>query len=583
MLSDLKWSRGANPNVWVADVNNITGLQSDEELEFWKKKTNGKMKFPPAPDGWVAIPSHCIGDSTCHREHCDCANPPYQLARGTTKNETIDAAFKIASDACDRTHSCQSFSVRPGNYELFSLNNWSAVSNSDWLTYAKRGSRPTPPRPDPPSHKWGAPPALWNTLHVDGVRQIRARYPNGNPQDNSGLCFSKIQHPGEACDGYLGAKGQSGKNLPSSNVVAEVQYPNLDRNRAPLHPTDGGGSYGTFKQTIFDPPKGHPVYNKPMPGWNWSNNSFFSFWGDPMSRPEGVHYGTDIQKIYSNAGTGVVHMFHSGLWGGWQFQVSAQDVDGGSLQFSHGGYQEARGSGISKQHYFIENILEELDSPSEWFHDPATSHLYFWPNRTDGKVGEEIVAPILSTVIRLQNTSNIIFEGITFTETRATYLDQYEVPSGGDWSVHRGGTVEIIDSSNISISKCLFKQVGGNGVLLSNNVQNCSIVHNEFVYIGDSGIVVLGSAQGILGTQRTYPDGNLISNNHIHEFGIYGLHSIILICTKSHFFLYYLYKGSKQVAIFRVCQPTILSKIIYATTVLERVLIGMMALLVLIL
>ena len=98
----------------------------------------------------------------------------------------------------------------------------------------------------------------------------------------------------------------------------------LDRNRAPLSPTDGGGSYGTFHYTIYDPPEGHPVYNRPMPDSNWTNNrlpvplldrvlthwvlcvlSLFSFWGDPLSRPGGVAYGDDIRKTYSNAATGV--------------------------------------------------------------------------------------------------------------------------------------------------------------------------------------------------------------------------------------------------------------------------------------
>lgn len=37
------------------------------------------------------------------------------------------------------------------------------------------------------------PPPLVASLFVDGVRQVRARYPNGNPQDNSGLCFSATQ------------------------------------------------------------------------------------------------------------------------------------------------------------------------------------------------------------------------------------------------------------------------------------------------------------------------------------------------------------------------------------------------------
>ena len=46
--------------------------------------------------------------------------------------------------------------------------------------------------------------------------------------------------------------------------------------------------YGTFKYEIFEPPAGHPVYNKPMPGIGWKNNSLFSFWADPLSRPAGV-------------------------------------------------------------------------------------------------------------------------------------------------------------------------------------------------------------------------------------------------------------------------------------------------------
>ena len=79
-----------------------------------------------------------------------------------------------------------------------------------------------------------------------------------------------------------------------------------------------GASYGTFKYTIYDPPAGHPVYNKPLPGLGWNNNSLFSFWGSPFSRAGGVKYGSDIPKMYENPSTAVVHMFHGGLWGGWQ-------------------------------------------------------------------------------------------------------------------------------------------------------------------------------------------------------------------------------------------------------------------------
>ena len=53
-----------------------------------------------------------------------------------------------------------------------------------------------------------------------------------------------------------------------------------------------------------------------------------------------------LTKDYKDVSGAVVHMFHGGLWGGWQFQVTAQTPS--ALQFGYGGYQEARGSGISQ-------------------------------------------------------------------------------------------------------------------------------------------------------------------------------------------------------------------------------------------
>ena len=59
-------------------------------------------------------------------------------------------------------------------------------------------------------------------MFVDGVRQVRARFPNGNPQDNSGICFSSTNRPGEGCEGYLSAEGAYGGSLPGSRAVKTV-------------------------------------------------------------------------------------------------------------------------------------------------------------------------------------------------------------------------------------------------------------------------------------------------------------------------------------------------------------------------
>ena len=71
--------------------------------------------------------------------------------------------------------------------------------------------------------------AKWNTLFADGVRQVRARYPNGNPQDSSGICFSSTNRPGEGCDGWLSAEGGYGGSLPGSNFAGKVSLVRLVR------------------------------------------------------------------------------------------------------------------------------------------------------------------------------------------------------------------------------------------------------------------------------------------------------------------------------------------------------------------
>jgi hypothetical protein len=91
-----------------------------------------------------------------------------------------------------------------------------------------------------------------------------------------------------------------------------------------------------------------------------------------------------------------------------------------------------------------------------------------------------------------------------------------------DWSIHRGATVFVQDSSGVNISGCVFNQTGGNAIFLSNNVTDSSITHSEFVHIGDSAIATVGKTDRIFGTAATYPDRILIANNHIREIGVYG-------------------------------------------------------------
>lgn len=637
-----------------------------------------------------------------------------------------------------------------------------------------------------------APPPLVASLFINGQRQVRARFPNGNPQDSSGICFSATQRPGEGCPGWsscaLSATGQQPAPPSAYNIN------NIGPNRG-NSPTMGcpqcSQNWGTFSYGIYPPPPGHPVYNQPLPGVGWSNNSVYSFWGSPFSRPAGVKLqasstcdgGHWANVSYSHPEDAVVHMFHPGLWGSWMYAVvnvsrsqsiharvqvqqqaaplpgaalwlkadSLQVPDGGSVaswadssggstvasqsspsaqptlktscinglpcvvfsgqqylandvltwsgtgtifaviqdtgtttaygsgvfmvkggslnglgtrtadavasndddpapvgttirtlmmdwagsradpghrdlsarpavisvsfneeetngyvdgclelqdtphggpgtgfeigtrnaelgrwftghigeilvypralnsteralvqqylsttwataspkhcaapssnilqvDFSYGGYQEARGGGInSGQHFYIENVLEELDVPGEWYYDTRTQTLYVWPNGTD--LGSaQVAVPLADEIITVMGSpggpyaSNIAFTGLSLTQSRVTFLEQHEVPSGGDWTLHRGGALYVQDAEGITIMNCTFEQTGGNGVLFSNHVQDSVISDSHFHLLGDSAVLFIGSTVLDDGSAPTYPNRNRLARNHIHEWGLY--------------------------------------------------------------
>ncbi len=144
------------------------------------------------------------------------------------------------------------------------------------------------------------------------------------------------------------------------------------------------------------------------------------------------------------------------------------------------------------QRFYFLNILEELDSPGEWYLDRRTTLLYFWPPEPIEKC--EVMASLLETpLIRLENASYVTFRGMTM-------------------EVARGNAVEITGGAGNRIAGCTIRNTGNHGVVIrggrNNGVQSCEISET-----GESGIILEG------GDRRTLkPAGNFADNNHIHHF-----------------------------------------------------------------
>jgi hypothetical protein len=104
--------------------------------------------------------------------------------------------------------------------------------------------------------------------------------------------------------------------------------------------------------------------------------------------------------------------------------------------------------------------MKPADAPGEWFYDPYERLLFLYPNatvRANALSELSLSVPLLERIISVTGGNatarhnaaelqqgdsetaqpefarNISFVGLQFTGTRATFMEAYEVPSGGDW------------------------------------------------------------------------------------------------------------------------------------------------------
>ena len=111
------------------------------------------------------------------------------------------------------------------------------------------------------------------------------------------------------------------------------------------------------------------------------------------------------------------------------------------------------------------------------------------------------------------------------------------MPSGGGWAIYYGGAFEFENTTSITLSNNLFTRLDGSAVFLHGKNRNLSIILNEFSYIGDNVI-------GIVGKVSDYNNGFInnnqskhtnISFNICHDIGLYQGQSSFLFQAITHY------------------------------------------------
>ena len=210
---------------------------------------------------------------------------------------------------------------------------------------------------------------------------------------------------------------------------------------------------------------------------------------------------------WSNPNGAYFHALHAGKWGGFHYEIKGVNEKGEAVL--EGGQQNNRGSKPHKKFRMVENVFEELDAPGEWFLDRETHKLYYWPKQgVDLKVSlveVSVLKDLIEIVGTLENpVKNVTISGITFKNTKRTFLEKYEPLLRSDWSIHRGSAVFFEGTENCMVKENEFLNLGGNVLMASKYNKGLEIVGNHIHDSGASAIAFIGDSSAVRSASFNY-------------------------------------------------------------------------------
>jgi hypothetical protein len=175
------------------------------------------------------------------------------------------------------------------------------------------------------------------------------------------------------------------------------------------------------------------------------------------------------------------------------------------------------GGAVAKMPAYLENALELLDEPGEWYFDRPAHTLYYLPRPGEDLSKAEVIAPKLETLVEVKGARDIRFQGLTFAyatwlrpstalghpEVQANFIQPADnsyfrpehekgwVPVNGE-HLRSPANVVVDDSRGIRFDHCVFTALGGAGLDLLNGAQSNIVSGCRFTDISGNGIQVGG-------------------------------------------------------------------------------------------
>jgi hypothetical protein len=202
---------------------------------------------------------------------------------------------------------------------------------------------------------------------------------------------------------------------------------------------------------------------------------------------------------------------------------------------------------------YLENALEMLDQPGEWYLDRHTGVLSYWPRPGEDLTHAEVIAPVLqNTMLAVAGTDAKPVVNLHFQGLHVRYVD-WPLPAWGYMALfccnvattdapkpgHRPieAAVEMKNAQQCSFSDGAITDAGGMGLCLREGTSKITIEGNEIGDLGGGGIALgwPNVAAGYLDAAPPPKPGEYsdfrIANNYVHDCGedYFGAVGILLL------------------------------------------------------
>lgn len=168
----------------------------------------------------------------------------------------------------------------------------------------------------------------------------------------------------------------------------------------------------------------------------------------------------------------------------------------------------------STNHYFyLSNAVELLNQQQEWYCDPTSGKIYYWPNIQEQSSNMETVVPVLETIVNISGNdsdkvSDIIFRDITFEHSSwlrpsqqghvplqagqwlyDAYTDKSSRAGNVAWVGRPASAIRVSDARNISFEGCQIYHTASTGIDFVKGTKKMTVRGCTFSDIGGSAIL----------------------------------------------------------------------------------------------